>query len=662
MSDNNSAFSSVGDLSALRSSELLYVYPIIFDSKLEKKFGRLIRDFQTLQFMSQIKVANIINLTKSAVRKEQPQDDYISPSEMLSNVLNAGTNNDSMFRYQMAQRQNINYNSNVDKPHPKDLEYKLQEKYEFIKSHLKSDPRYYNLDPIFSLITVEHTLIEIPLILGSKIEKINSQAVFWILYLAAATKLPLDNSKNINTIANQINRIPSRQYMKILDDANIIKDTTNDTDNNRLYNRLKGEAIDELKKAGDKFNRLAGNIEAFQDEIGISTAFNSKESIQFSTLMADATGDRSKVILNTNSLLTQMLSSSVFPVIQTYNNIIVEPNVEVNFPAKYNRLHSEIIKNSTNITESVIGQVANVFTKNTSSNEYAKNFQSICSSLHSLNPNNELSVLSQLVLSYSNIRSTIEGNQNNVVSDVNETVTRLSYTLFQKTQQITDFIQNFTSGATDGQFDFTEVVKNYRESTERLLRDFFYGGDKQTPVIPDNEDNRNIISNIFARLYNDPNIRRQQLDNFVSQFITAIAGIITFSYLFSAIGYICDFIKVIDNKVKVEEASVISFPNYTLVVPIEYLRMLYFAIGARNITNAANDSIDNDLKDFNFKETEIFRILTKITDVLKIPNLVVIDEKSKAVYYKWTFSRRLTKVNLSTIEGYNRSQKDVIRV
>lgn len=665
------AFSAVGDLSSLQSSDLLFVYPIIFDSKLERRYGKLIREFQTLQFISQIKVANILNITKSAVKKEESPNTNISPAELLSNILNNNANQDAMYRFQLSQQNSLYSNNNIDRPHPRDIEYKLKEKYEFIRSHLASDPRYANLDPVFSLITVENNLIEIPLILGSKVDKINSQGLYWILFLSAAMKLPLNNSGNINDIAGYISKIPKHNYINLLSNSDIIKDSPA-SDQNTLYNKLRGEAVNDLRKAGEKFNMYAGSIANFESEIGISTAFKSKEDISYKNIIGGTDSITSKAELKSkvNTLLSQVLQESVFPVIQTYNNIIVDPSVEVSFSPKYEYLHREIINKSDNVTSTIIDQIANMFGEMGSASDYVKRFNGICNSINNLNPNNEFSSLSQLVLSYSNIRNAIGNIQNGtgdntIFNNINESLFRTAELLRSKEIQITDFITKFTSGTTDANnINFQNVVNSYKESIQRNLHEFYYEQINSTdPIIKPPNNQNNGVSSIFRRLYNNDNLTRQRFDTFISNYLGSIANIITFAYLFSAIGYICDFIKVVENKVKIESANVIAFPNYTLVVPIEYIRTLYFAVSARNIVDIANNKdIPKEIEKFDLKETEIFRIINNVTGLLKIPNIVIIDEKSKVAYYKWVFSKSVLKVNFSTIENYIRSQKNIIRV
>jgi hypothetical protein len=660
------AFTAIGDLGSLQAADLIFIYPIIFDSKLEKKYKNLIRDFQTLQFISQIKVANILNLTKSAVKKEDSPDCYVSPAETLSGILNAD-NNDALYRYQIARQQNINPNYN--KPHPRELEAKLNEKYQFIRAHLQTDPRYSDLNPFVSMITVEDTLIEIPLIIGTKIEKINSQGIFWLLFLAAATGLPLNDARSITNISNNLDRIPRRRYLEIIGNTNFIIQNPPSYDSSKMdfdgptaakaYTRLRAEAMTDLKKAGSKFSRIAGNISDFQTEVGISTAFNSKEQIQYSNIVQNMNNAQFKT--EVTSLLSQALQTSAFRVIQTYNNIIIDPNVEVDLSVKYKKLHQGILDIAEVGGDGIFHLVANKVSKPETAVDFLNQFNSSCSALSNIQPANEIGELSQLVLTYSNIRDSIANNSNTAFSDINEFFKRTATSLSNKAEQITRLVHNFTTGGDGNTADFKAASDSAKRQIVELLTTYYYGtfGADGGPIITD----RNTTSNIFRMVYNLVANDQGKFDRFMSDYIQFMADVIHFMYLFASVGYVCKSMKVVENKIKIEEASAVSFPNYTFVIPIEYLRTLYFALASRNIKAVAdNQNLDKELEKFNLNENEIFRILSTITERLKIPNIVVIDEKARVAYYKWVFSKRLLKVNLSTIEGYIRSQKDVLRV
>ena len=162
------------------SNSLVFMYPFIIDKYLERKWGNVLRDFFTTQFLSQIKISNVLNITSSASR-HTIDDSQITklenPAEMMaqSDALGLLSN-----RPPPQQQQFQQYYNQLAKHEYQD---KIDRFREFIKDQVRIDPRFSETRPIISNITIEN-LIDIPLIIGTKSSGINSMCLFWILFFA----------------------------------------------------------------------------------------------------------------------------------------------------------------------------------------------------------------------------------------------------------------------------------------------------------------------------------------------------------------------------------------------------------------------------------------------------------------------------------------------
>lgn len=677
--DSRSAFSLVGNLgsTATNTSELIFVYPVLIDTTLDKEWGYILRKFITTQFISQIKTSNILNITRSATRSESTGSSRgISPGETLAGVLsNVDDQNpfgSSYNIYSYNQTQDVSAGSSQH--HPRDLEGKIRQNLDFIKSQVLNDPKYSQFLPAFSLVTVEHLLIEIPLILGTVSKKLPSQPLFWLLFLALTTHSRLDNSRDINRIYNNIDSIPKRRYIQLLTNATLVTQTERNFNDDtayseieRRYSALRRDSDTGMHKVGDTFNKFAGSISNFEAEIGISTNFASnaqdQTSITIANVLGTNTGEKAEFKAKAISTFNQGIVTSLFPVMQTINNMLVQPGTEINFEGRYRYLLREINRVSNDMLDTIIGIIQAAFGAEDGGIDFANNFENICIKLHNINPSVELSKLSSIAISYSDIQDIINvPGGNNRVFDFGETLDTTTARLTSKIETITSQMEHFVRG--NVQQNFASLVTDYNNRIRNLINEFYFSDaipeDQGHNIIPRNQNNRNQISNIFASIFHGVN--QNQFDNFLISIQGSTTSIASFLFFYSALGYLCDYIRIVKKDVELKKNDVIAFPNYILVVPYEYISSLYYAFAIRNLKELSNPQTARNaaFRDFSFNQSDEFKIILGIINRLNAPNIVVVDSKRKLVWYKWRHSKSVQKVNRSTIENYIKSQSNII--
>jgi len=62
----------------------------------------------------------------------------------------------------------------------------------------------------------------------------------------------------------------------------------------------------------------------------------------------------------------------------------------------------------------------------------------------------------------------------------------------------------------------------------------------------------------------------------------------------------------------------------------------------------------------NIGWSNIKRIIELISRQLGVPNIIVVDEGKKSIYYKFMFMDVVNKLNISSLESYVRHQQDIL--
>ncbi len=197
---------------------------------------------------------------------------------------------------------------------------------------------------------------------------------------------------------------------------------------------------------------------------------------------------------------------------------------------------------------------------------------------------------------------------------------------------------------------------------------------------------------------------------FINNIITALTNITVFFAYYTFFSYLCEFIQEINATIQSQKKDVLDFPNYCLVVNETVIKAIYTSLAAFNYSKTRQAEIDqkqnpnnlpnnplnrklgpyqqpkgftkglnlqdtkfpyvNELTDFDnmytaatFKitESEILNMIRTLNSKLHIPNLIVVDEKTGTVYYKWMYSGTFVgKLTLSTLQNYVTHQKQAL--
>lgn len=669
------SMSKVGE----RQSNLIFVYPLLFDKVLIKKWEMLLRDFLTAQFISQIKISNVLNITQSAVQGYGHESGvpYLNPAEILNQALSnnrAEFTNALQSQLTAIQAQQFN-NTNQNKISNTEYAYKLQELRQFIKQQVLTDPIYDGLRPAFSIISMENSLLDVPLIVGTKSYKIDSSALYWILFVSLLNNRDL-TLRTFSDIEELLNNLPKNRFLEIVTSSGLAPPITGSGKFDAIYNQLRTDTNISVKRALDTFKKVATTVNEFENDVGFSISISSN-AVQYTQVMADSLAEKAEMQSKIIALVNQTIVSSIFPVIQTINNLIVNPALETNYMERYKRLLAKILDKVTPLINDFIGLYSNRFSQGDTQQAFMKSLESNCKSLQQIKSYDLLARLDNIRLRFTTIRNDVNWNAgtNSRVIDFAEELTRVASSLGAETQTLVKMVENFT-----GNGQINTLYKDLTQTIQRFIMEYYsesnpanFNPNQQTdlgqPIIANNPNQE--ISAFFRSIFAGAN--RNDLLRFLTNSAQALAETTSFLLFYSTFSYFCEFISIIKSKIEIKSKDVIEFPNYTLVIPIEFVKTLYYALAAKNTndllkvmnssqnTEEYNNRVATITNNVNFKlsETEIFRIVSAIIDRLNVKNIIIIDSDKKEIYYQWSYLKRPIKLNESTLINYIRSQSNI---
>jgi len=148
---------------------------------------------------------------------------------------------------------------------------------------------------------------------------------------------------------------------------------------------------------------------------------------------------------------------------------------------------------------------------------------------------------------------------------------------------------------------------------------------------------------------------------FVETAISSMGEIIKFLTVYTFYSYFCEYTGELAAEVEVKRQDVMDFPNYCLVVPVEIMKTIYGALSADNFKKLIEDPKSSNTDFEEITTQSLNKIISVIGNRLGVSNIMVVDEKSKMVYYKWMFNKQVQRINLGTLKSYVSSQREFIK-
>jgi len=644
---------------------LVFIYPIVIDNSL-REHATLLRDFISVSFISAIKMENYIKISAEATTIQRPE--ALTPAQQLNQYLSgvAGQTDQRSQQNQPTQTHNIDYQAQINKY------------YNFIKNQIEHDPRYSDLRPMFSSIDMTKSksdnqyFLEMPLIVGTRSYTVPAISVYWLLLVSFLKNIPLDRSGNITRISNMVSNLTPDNYRSFLlindgvtniasgayGRANIsrleqiaaLPPTAKSSRHTQVMSAVSRQINDQSVVAARTLNRVVDPA-LWDRETGgvINTPQTMMNNIMTSTAMQRSTGYQEAV-----SVFDSNLANFILPSVYSYYTILEStPGLGIRRLVEW---YTDEIQRVINDSEFSVGVVGESFAN------YSNLIQSEGSDIAETADRIESIVKRLSSLNVQSLYRDAWGRS--LVSPVGAAFTRADVVNFLKqdenlTAQIVGFIKNLEDGLHSINSRATMMLRSrlraeFRSLTHRLVFGPTPSGLGQLYYeYPQNQHSR------LTSLYNTQNIN-DVLAEISHNAVDSIASQLYFFYLYSLINMLSSYIVDVKIKIKATEKDLMDFPNYTLVVPLDYLQGLWYARASTSFGSSINT---NDNKSFSFNtavQNNVNVLINNVVETLGVPNIIVIDSKTNTVYYRFINQKFPSKITMSALKSYVTHQSRVL--
>lgn len=708
------------------SNSLVFIYPFIIDKSLDAKYGLLLRDFFTTQFTAQIKISNVLNITSSAARHSVINQDI----KKMENSAELSAQSDALGlltnRPKEQNQYDYQYYNQVQKH---EYQEKINQFKQFIYDQVMTDPRFSDVNPLISDITVEN-LINIPLIIGTKSSAIAPIPLFWILFFATgqgtegssgteemnftgvdekfSKSIRMDRPQSFEFIKRFIKEIAGPNYRNYEQYLGRVMDIPAKSNPSNRISSLMHNIDTEIDRAIKVFIR-ATNERMYSDEIGFSQ--NSAVSISNAYMTSMDSGAASQI--KAQNLYTSYVANYLVPILQSVATAFINSNEMV---------ISDLIRDITNSSidlfmntyksldlqiQQTLVERLNESSTDTSITQLA-NVEKMC------HANAQLGVV-QILAQLKTLGYDISSSRASLVRFV-ELGTKIAAQLATYKKGLLTNLESLSLNSTKAKDDIKKI------DPDNALYNIFYSKFIKA-IITSKSQAGELKLNHSQRIWDviktpiggqapanpGPVDSEEDLDPefrlFVNQITRILGDISSFMAFYVFFSYLCEHLGEIKAKVDVQKKDALDFPNYCLVFKKEVVEALYGALASTNYKNQVDAAkykeeqdrnnapgIYNTVKknyilqtnkvrsllkkplikdkpppgasnftDFKINETDIMQMIRVLNSRLNIPNIIVVDEKSNTIYYKWMYSgSSVGKLTMSTVQNYVQRQKQIL--
>ena len=703
-----------------QDKKLVFTYPMLIDESLVK-YTNTLRDFFSIVFVGEIKIANILNVISTTLESPGTNNNDLTPAEILHNSIN---------NVAIPHRSQFNLNEYSQTSLRYQLNEFINQQTKVISKYITSNPRYKKLRPAISTISVMGTpIVNIPLIVGTQAYYTHTSTLYWLLLIAMVFNIELDTPTNLNKIVKYFKSFNKDQYeyllftdegrQRLIDNSNYSSSYSRSTPT--LTSRI-------LDKTTDKVSDLASQVaqsQKFQHVSGLARQVAQNENLRntskrvlnkinpnaeelpyqstISNMMDAVFNDVNKtiiffnIVLNANkwdryngvqthntslstaverisplyasniqaakSLYHAFIANEVVMLLDSYVNLF-KPQV-----ASSQALISKLIDTGLDIDfndigETIIGEIQaanNSQRPNSSSAEsILERLTNMCESLTKYNATKLTRQISthELKTSYQTLEEVVNFH-NSLETSANA--------LYQIAVSLVDGLDNILS-------DVKPVFETIYKNIKRSFHNFFFTEDPDfgrilEPLTQNRHVHWNLVNGYPAPNPNaNPTQNEVQLYNNLEQAAdeatVILANITYFFFVYSFISFLCKSIDNIELEFEAVKRDATDWPNYCMVIPYDLASGLYAVAHSANFKSILKDehqlkSLREKYHNWNISETQIKRLIDHICVRLKVPNLMVVDDKKDALYYKFMFMEKTEYIRFSTVNTYINTQHDI---
>jgi len=647
------------------TDELSFVYPFLVSKSVDAKLKQELRQFMMNQYLSQIKITNAIKVTtqlsnpraKSNIPKVDTHEFDSHPNQSTVNLNVGGSDiHKSIFSVTEDISVDLTKQEYIDK-------FRVM-----IQHMVKTEPRFQDLDPIVTTLTLEN-LLTVPVIAASKVLDISNDVLYWVLFAAMGMKVQLTSSANLSKIESALRTIPKDSYSELLD-PEFLK-TIETLNAQREKDALEVKRVKVFRSLGvDRYlSMVKGPLDAalmqfkrvldvdeWDKQTGIKTSIDSTLSASAVSTM----GSSQQVLSNAKALFASLLSNHILHTIQSLSQAIISSD-EVNISGMITDIANEIIDETDALFNKLLMGMLNAIQSQsvTGSDLLFGLLEKSCKANSRIDA---AGIISKLDTASFSIRG-----DTNQLADYTSEITAVGVSSVPLTNMIAGFINDIVKysegqNLTGGDISSDKIIHDYTGKIVYIMESNFtkHGIIKVASNLPavigaqSNGSVGNLISDRFKQLTGSGDATK-----FFSNIAQSLSNVATFTSLYGLYSYFCEYTGELAAEVQVKKQGVMAFPNYCLVVPMEMLRPIYAVLSARNFKTLLDDPDKFDTSIQVAGRVSEFKIIGDVSTRLGLKNLIVID--GKTIYYKWMFSGNIQRISISSLSSYNKSQQEFLK-
>ena len=178
--------------------KLVFIYPMLFDSRLQGKYSPLLREFMSVSMLKEIFVSNTLHMVSLASKDHSLENENGEKSDIYSligkTIASRGGGYGGSLDFRMPSQSQAN---------KFELQQKIKEKTSIIRKLLANDPRLKQLNPYVEVITLDN-MIDVPVIVGTKGYDVDTLTLAFVLAASISLKKPLNTWSNVQQVFNVI--------------------------------------------------------------------------------------------------------------------------------------------------------------------------------------------------------------------------------------------------------------------------------------------------------------------------------------------------------------------------------------------------------------------------------------------------------------------------
>lgn len=679
------------------NQNLVFLYPILISSTLSK-YTEILRDFLSVEFISQIKISNGLNIT-SKISKPGTigiGDNSINPALEVRKSIN----------YNLPQISSPKNVINDDYSNFKNQQ-KLNQFSQFFKKQIEINPRYRPYNPVVTTILADQNYLVFPLIVGTKTYQIDTNILFYILSLAMILDLPLNSTGNLERILTYLDHINLEKFNTIFGYSNKVRD----------HFRLHGNFTTPVTLRSTNPNLLNNNTFKFgnlqKNDLGLKT-LPFKRVLDFSIWNAESDHLMNQTMnLNMDSVpiiqtatqkrhfeaamnsFNAYIAETIIPILYGLETILGPTPAHINYHAAVQHLLDSITKNmdrqyiqtadhiriKLSETPPQVDNEGNpIYNLNTNIQTKFQNTQFKIDDLKDFCQNNTELIDTIKKTIYNELTPHIKHldmQDPNSLSSFCDSIIQTS----SKFKSFANSIESWAVNAIPGnnqdmniQNQFDQIKQHFHNA---IITFFETPDDPNYALFDKNIDIQNFTNRYsnFSQIFcqnNNPQECKRVLIQIMTQFEQAIEDILFFFFIWNFMSYICGYINEVDIDIQIQKKDVLDFPNYTLILPIEIFKFLYAFYTSNRLKEfiKSKSAVPGDVQQLAALSTQSIQTFTPtanlpkiieiLNDRLKIPNIMVIDPFKDELYYQFMYMKKPSRTKIDNLLSYINNQKDIL--